>query len=76
MRDHCAHRSAGASQSCRNARATSITGGRRGFISGLTSAGLGALAHSSWTKLGFSESDLHRITHDNALGLMPQLKRV
>jgi len=26
-------------------------------------------------KLGFSESDLQRITHDNALGLMPRLKR-
>jgi hypothetical protein len=24
---------------------------------------------------GFSESDLQRITHDNALGLMPRLKR-
>jgi predicted TIM-barrel fold metal-dependent hydrolase len=27
------------------------------------------------TKLGFSESDLHWITRDNALGLLPQMKR-
>jgi 6-methylsalicylate decarboxylase len=27
------------------------------------------------TKLGFSAADLRRITHDNAIGLMPQLKR-
>src|SRR6185369_9374543 len=51
MHDQYARRSAGGCVSCSNVGTISIGGGRRGFISGITSAGLGALAYSSLGRL-------------------------
>jgi predicted TIM-barrel fold metal-dependent hydrolase len=51
MHDSCARRSAGGFLSCRNPGTISISGDRRGFISGIASAGLGALAYSSFRHL-------------------------
>lgn len=47
MHNNSAQRSAGGCPSCRNADGISISGGRRGFISGIASAGLGAVACST-----------------------------
>lgn len=51
MHSNSAQRSAGGGPSCSNADAISISGGRRGFISGIASAGLGAVACSTFGRL-------------------------
>jgi len=51
MHDNCARRSAGGFLSCSNAGTISISGDRRGFISGIASAGLGAVASSTFGRL-------------------------
>src|SRR6476661_4274850 len=51
MHDNGARRSAGGCLSCSNAGTISISGDRRGFISGIASTGLGAVAYSSFGRL-------------------------